>query len=159
MQQLLEMFLAGGLRLPAFDSDLLALDRDLPKSEVLALLMLHRRGEAIMSDLAGDLGVPLSTATGIGARLERRGLIQRERHPDDRRVVLLRLTPEGQALADCARAYLDGLLARVMAALTPDEMQQLIGLVQKVMLALQAPAPEKQAGTAGQAPRRIVIEE
>lgn len=155
MEELLEMFLTGTFRLPAFEPALLSLDQALPKLDLLALLMLQRRGEATMSELAGDLGAPLSTATGIGTRLERRGLIRRERHEADRRVIMLQLTPKGQELASGARAQVDQLLAKVHAALTPEELTQLLGLVQKVLLALQ-PSP---ASGAKPALRRIPIEE
>lgn len=161
MEQLLEMILTGGVRLPFFTSELLALDKELPKSDFLALLLLQRRGEATMSELASDLNAPLSTATGIGTRLEKRKLIERQRHPRDKRVITLRLTAEGQDLAARARTQIDALLYRITQALTPDEMQQLMGLVQKILSALQAPLPGQpaEAGPEPQTARRIVIED
>lgn len=159
MEELLERILTGAIRLPFFTGDLMAMEERLPKSEWYALLILHRRGEATMSDLATGLGAPLSTVTGIGARLERRGLIRRERHPEDRRVVLLSLTPEGRALADQARTEIRNLLARVQSALTPEEVGQVIGLAQKVLHSLQpAPAPAADPPSPARAARRIPIE-
>lgn len=157
MQQFLEMLLTGRIRLPLLgDPELLALERELPRSDWLALLMLERRGEATMSGLAADLGAPLSTATGIGTRLERRGFVLRERHPGDRRVVILRLTPKGQQLARRARAKIDSLLRRVQEALAPEEVDQLLHLVQKVVRALQEPADASP--TDPSAPRRIPVD-
>lgn len=158
MEQLLDLILSGGMRLPLFTGELLALEREMPKSEWLSLLMLQRRGEATMSELAADLGAPLSTATGIGARLERRKLVQRERHPRDRRIVLMRLTPKGQTLAARARGHLDSLLHKVQAALTPAETQQLLTLMQKVLAALHSPA-ERKEGFEDTRARQIPIEE
>lgn len=160
MEQLLDMILTGGARLPFFNSDLFALDRELPKSDFLALLLLQRRGEATMSELAADLNAPLSTATGIGARLEKRKLIERQRHPRDKRVIVLRLTGAGLDLATRARAQIDSLLYRIQQALSPDEIQQLMGLVQKILAALQTPSPgDPQARPESQEPRRITIED
>ncbi|MDF2629745.1 MAG: transcriptional regulator [Symbiobacteriaceae bacterium] len=160
MQQLLDLFLTGGARLPFFNTELFALDKELPKSDFLALLLLQRRGEATMSELAADLNAPLSTATGIGARLERRKLIERYRHPKDKRVIVLRLTPAGLDLAARARAQIDALLARIQQALSPDEVQQLMGLVQKIFAALQSPpaGDRPEAQTAANQPRRIQID-
>lgn len=158
MEQLWEMLLTGNLRLPLFDAEFLALERELPKSDWLALLILQRRGEATMSELAADLGAPLSTATGIGARLERRGLIERERLPADRRVIVMRLTPDGKALAGRARTHLDALLGRIQQALEPAELEQLMGLVQKILAAFQAPQAERTEPT-NSGMRRISIEE
>lgn len=158
MEQLLEMILTGGVRLPFFNSELLSLDKELPKSDFLALLLLQRRGEATMSELAADLNAPLSTATGIGARLEKRKLIERQRHPKDKRVITLRLTDAGKDLAGRARIQIDALLYRIEQVLTPEELQQLMGLVQKIIIALQAPMAEPgEAETT--VVRRIVIED
>ncbi|HYF90702.1 MAG TPA: MarR family transcriptional regulator [Symbiobacteriaceae bacterium] len=159
MEQLLEMFLTGGAKLPFFNSDLLELDKELPKSDFLALLLLQRRGEATMSELAADLNAPLSTATGIGARLEKKRLVERQRHPKDKRVIMLRLTAEGQDLAARARAQIDALLNRIQQALSPAEMQQLVGLVQKILSALQAATPGQPSGAAPDEARRIIIED
>jgi len=161
MEQLLDMLLTGGVRLPFLSSELFALDKELPKSDFLALLLLQRRGEATMSELAADLNAPLSTATGIGARLEKRKLIERQRHPRDKRVITLRLTSEGVALATRARAQIDALLFRIQQALSPDEVQQLMGLIQKILAALQTPPTDAQPanGPDAQQPRRINIED
>lgn len=163
MQQLVEMLLSGQLPLPALlTPDLLALDRDLPKTDLLALLMLQRRGEATMSELAADLNIPLSTATGIGNRLTRQGLIERERSEQDRRVIVNRLTAQGQELAARVQGHIDLLLQRITSALTPEELSILITLVQKVLRAFQE-APPSAVGPAGEAKaptaRKIELED
>lgn len=158
MEQLFEMLLSGGVRWPYID-ELLELDKALPKSDMLALLLLQHRGEASMSDLAADLNVPLSTATGIGRRLEKKKLVQREAHPKDKRVITLRLTTAGSELATRARAQINAILERVQQALSPEELQQLIQLVQKVFSVLQERQTEKPSDLARNQVRRIVIEE
>lgn len=157
MEHLLDMLLSGGLKLPFLTPDILALDQDLPKSDLLALLLLQKRGEATMSELAADLGAPLSTATGIGARLERKGFLERQRHPQDRRVILLRLTPKGQELAGRARDQVQQVIQRVQAVLSPEEVQQLLAMIQKVLAAFSTPT-EAPASAPGKEVRRIPIE-
>src|SRR5262249_61938035 len=112
MDRLLDLILRGGLRPPLFHPDVLALDRQLPRSEMLALLLLQRHGERTMSELAEVLGAPLSTVSGIGERLARRGLVHRHRKPEDRRVVVVRLTRKGATAAGKLREQVDGLLRR-----------------------------------------------
>ena len=51
------------------------------------LSMLDHHGELPMSRLADLLDVSLSNATGLIDRMEERGLVERVRDPDDRRVV------------------------------------------------------------------------
>jgi DNA-binding MarR family transcriptional regulator len=148
MDRLLDLILTGGLRPPLFHPDVLALDRQLPRSELLALLLLQRHGERTMSELADALGAPLSTASGIGERLARRGLAQRQRRPEDRRVVVVRLTRKGETAAGKLRAQIDGLLQRVAGALTGEELAQLLALLAKVSAAFQSPPQETSPSAA-----------
>src|SRR5262249_130561 len=166
MDRLLNLVLTGGLRLPLFDPDVLVLDRQLPRSELLALLLLQRHGERTMSELAEVLGAPLSTVSGIGERLARRGLVPRQRRPGDRRggagraeergVVVGGVSGKGETAAGKLRAQIDGLLRRVAGALTEEELGQLLALVAKVSAAFQVPPQETAPGTAF---RSIPIEE
>ena len=156
MDRLLDLILTGGLRPPLFHPDVLALDRQLPRSELLALLLLQRHGERTMSELAEALGAPLSTASGIGERLARRGLVQRHRKPEDRRVVVVRLTRKGETAAGKLRKQIEGLLQRVAGALTEEEQAQLLSLVAKVWATFQVPPQVTSPGTAF---RSIPIEE
>jgi DNA-binding MarR family transcriptional regulator len=156
MDRLLELILTGGLRPPVFHPDVLALERQLPRSEMLALLVLERRGERTMSELAEILGAPLSTVSGIGARLARRGLVHRHRKPEDRRVVVVRLTRKGAMAAGKLREQVEGLMQRVAGALTEDERAQLLALVSKVWAAFQVPSQVTSPGTTF---RTIPIEE
>src|SRR6516225_2894139 len=148
MDRLLDLILTGGLRPPLFHPDVLALERQLPRSEMLALLMLQRHGERTMSELAEHLGAPLSTASGIGERLARRGLVHRQRRPEDRRVVVVRLTRKGETAAVKLRVQVDGLLRRVAGALTEEELVQLVALLAKVSVAFHVPPKEASPGTA-----------
>ena len=156
MERLLDLILTGGLRPPLFHPDVLALDRQLPRSEMLALVLLQRHGERTMSELAEVLGAPLSTASGIGERLARRGLVQRHRKPGDRRVVVVRLTRKGEAAAGRLRKQIEGLLRRVAGALSQEEQAQLLSLVAKAWAAFQMPPQETSPDTAF---RRIPIDE
>src|SRR5262249_9660733 len=148
MERLLDLILTGGLRLPLFHPDVLALDRQLPRSEMMALLVLQRHGERTLSELAEVLGTPLSTASGIGERLARRGLVRRQRRPEDRRVVAVRLTTKGNAAAGKIRAQIDGLMRRVSSALTEEELAPLPAPPPKVSAAFPAPPQEKPPRTA-----------
>ena len=59
-------------------------------SQMHVLWLLQHHGEMSMSRLAELLGVSLSNATGIIDRMEEHGFIERDRVPDDRRVVIVR---------------------------------------------------------------------
>jgi MarR family transcriptional regulator, 2-MHQ and catechol-resistance regulon repressor len=57
-------------------------------------------GPLAPSIIAGRLMVTTGSMTSLLDTLERRGLVQRQPHPSDRRQLLVHLTEEGQALVD-----------------------------------------------------------
>jgi len=79
--------------------------------------LLEHHGDLHMGQLAELLDVSMSNATGIVDRMEERGLVERVRVPDDRRVVLARLTPSGLQAIETMEAVkqdrLRGILERL----------------------------------------------
>ena len=73
-------------------------------------------------------------------RLERAGLVQRRPNPADGRSVLVRLTPEGRALADEAMERHAALEHEMVAGLTSEERDVLVGLLRKLLGSLDAAA-------------------
>jgi DNA-binding MarR family transcriptional regulator len=70
-------------------------------SHMHVLWLLQHHGSMTMSRLADLLDVSLSNATGIIDRMEEKGLIERVRVPDDRRLVLVKPGDAGmRALAE-----------------------------------------------------------
>lgn len=77
------------------------------------LYTLQRTGEMPMSRLADVLNVSLSNATGLIDRIEERGFVERTRVPEDRRVVVIRVTDAGRRMLDDVDAISDDLLRSV----------------------------------------------
>lgn len=68
---------------------------DCSKNEILVLWFLYRQHEVNMTQIAEYIHVPLNTATGIVARMEKKKLLVRVRSEQDKRVVLIRLEEKG----------------------------------------------------------------
>ena len=81
-------------------------------------------------------------------RLERAGLVTRMPDPQDRRGILVGLTEQGRAVVDQAVAAGWAAQHRLMAALTLAERDRMAGLLRKLLLALEDPAPADDAPTA-----------
>lgn len=62
--------------------------------------VLQAEGPQPMRALAEALDVSQASATGIVDRMEQRGLVDRRRDEDDRRIVRVALTDEGRRLVD-----------------------------------------------------------
>jgi DNA-binding MarR family transcriptional regulator len=82
--------------LPTVPKELLDLDLTMAQMKIVLVLFLH--GPTRVSDLAAALGVTLATTTRVVDRLTERDFVLRETHPEDRRVVLCRLSENGQEL-------------------------------------------------------------
>jgi DNA-binding MarR family transcriptional regulator len=73
------------------------------------LAILARRPGASQRELGDELDLDRSTVADVVARLERRGVLARERHADDRRRNTLALTDEGRAELDALRPHVEGV--------------------------------------------------
>lgn len=77
--------------------------------------------------------VTSGTMTNRVDRLAARGLVERYPDPDDRRGVIVRLTPEGRATVDAAFGALLEAEREILAALTPREQQTLARLLRPLL--------------------------
>lgn len=69
---------------------------DLTMSQFKLIMLLFERGALHGGALAREMEVSLSTITGLVDRLVAHGLVRREEDPNDRRLVLHRLTNNGE---------------------------------------------------------------
>lgn len=93
--------------------------------EVLMLLYFSKRGSLPMKVIGSRLQVHPTSVTNAVDRLEDAGLVTRSTHPDDRRAVLVALTPAGRRLALTAT---DALNAEVFSQpdLSPEDIARLV---------------------------------
>jgi DNA-binding MarR family transcriptional regulator len=99
------------------------------------LSMLDRHGEMPMSRLADMLDVSLSNASGVVDRLEDRGLVERIRVSDDRRVVLVRATELGRGALLRAEVLKDELVQHILDRLDDRRLRRLALALDDVRIA------------------------
>jgi DNA-binding MarR family transcriptional regulator len=102
---------------------LLALDAELAELGLSAsetnLIACLPPGEARrIGALVAETGQRPSTVTGILDRLERRGLVERQLDPDDRRSFRVALTPDGASMHGWVREGYENVAARTRHVLT-----------------------------------------
>ena len=102
------------------------------REEMRALILLGSSGRTIMSDFAGELGVPLSTATHTIDRLVAKGLVVRVRSEQDRRVVLVEMSEIGMAFQTALRARHHSMARSWLTPLSPAERETFLGLMAKI---------------------------
>jgi phage FluMu protein gp41 len=90
----------------------------------------------------------MSSATGIIERMEERGLVERVRVSDDRRVVMVRPTQTGLDLVDEVELVKSDILASALARLTPEGLDRMAAAAADLQAALDtelASEPDRDA--------------
>jgi DNA-binding MarR family transcriptional regulator len=108
---------------------------DLSLVHLNVLSLLQAEGALSMRRLAESMDVSDASATGIVDRMERRGLVERRRDQDDRRVVLVRQTDAGGRVFDDMAAHRRDTLSAVLDELSDDEMAALLKGMQAMQTA------------------------
>jgi DNA-binding MarR family transcriptional regulator len=86
------------------------------------MTLLERHGEMTMSRIAELQDVSFSNATGLVDRIEERGLVERVRVPDDRRVVQVRLTEDGLRKLREVELFKEDMMQRVLTRLDDEQL-------------------------------------
>ncbi|MBW7884969.1 MAG: MarR family transcriptional regulator, partial [Caldilineaceae bacterium] len=111
---------------------------DLTESQFGTLETLYHLGPMSQTEICGKLLKSGGNTTLVIDNLEKRGLVVRQRDANDRRVVVVDLTPAGRELI--SRIFPGHVVAvtEEIAALTPDEQRQLGELCKRLGKAGQA---------------------
>lgn len=99
------------------------------------LKLLNKRGELSIGELAEALSLTGSSVTTACKRLERAGLLRRERQVDspDERVVLAMLTEQGREQLETWQQERRNALTHMLAPLTPSEQDELQHLIERIL--------------------------
>ncbi|KUO70025.1 MAG: TrmB family transcriptional regulator [Desulfosporosinus sp. BRH_c37] len=146
------------LRKVFYPEEWIQLDLTVSKTELLAMLIVDRYGEVIMSQISDYINAPLSTTTGLVNRLVKNGYLQRERSDEDRRIVAIQLTDQGRSMMTEVKASIGSYLERINAVLSTEERQALFQIFLKIVDALSQKNSVPRDNTVGQVIRKIPIE-
>ena len=105
-------------------------ERGLTTPQLLCLQNLREQGAMTSVMLAQTVSLSPATVTGILDRLELRGLVTRERRPEDKRRVLVTVTEAGAAAADAAPSRLAKRLAEALAHLPEGNRGEVLRVIQ-----------------------------
>jgi len=104
------------------------------KSHILGMIL--REGRCMAVDVARQLSLSSGATTIVLNQLESEGMIRRVRSEEDRRIVWLSLTEEGEQLAQALNANRGRMTWELLQALTEEEQQQMLGMLKKIELKL-----------------------
>ena len=110
----------------------------LSAGQELLLMLLWDKQPRSQAELTREMAIEPPTVSKMLSRLERAGLIARNRSEVDRRILLVTLTEAGRALEGPVNAAWRTLEQDTVAALTPQERDDLLVLLGRVLESLAA---------------------
>lgn len=113
-----------------------------PGQEILLMQLAENDGKPQKS-LCESIGLDHSTVAKSVARLERDGLIERRKCPEDGRISQVHLTPQGREVTDAISSVWAELERQTIKDLSPEEQKTLMAAAKKIVLST-APSSEIQ---------------
>jgi DNA-binding MarR family transcriptional regulator len=96
------------------------------------LAYLDQKEVLTMSAIAQKMGHTTAAASGLVARLENLGMVVRSVARDDRRKVMVCITPKGSELVRRIRQEMVGNLMKIMEYLSPEEQRAWLQIYSKI---------------------------
>lgn len=100
------------------------LTSDMTVAQLRILLFLHSEGPSQMNSIASSLGIAVSTATGIVDNLVKKGLVKRGAVPEDRRLVICALSPQGQETINLMWALGQSQMETLLRGLSVEQLEK-----------------------------------
>jgi len=110
---------------------------DLTVQKALLLLEIPPGSGKNPRSLAKSLDLENSSMTGLLDRIEKQGLIERQRDPNDRRGILIFLTPQGLEARQTIHSLVEELDNKLQSALSAEEVKifrKVISTINKQLL-------------------------
>ena len=119
-------------------------------TDLNCLNIMALRGSMTAGELARATGLTTASITGVLDRLEEAGFVRRERDPQDRRRVVVRLAP-GRGLHDIAGVFAPVIAAwrTVAAQYTDEQLETILAFQHQVEQIMRDQLIELRGGTPG----------
>jgi DNA-binding MarR family transcriptional regulator len=106
----------------------------LPRPEYVVVYSLGLRDGVTARDISLSYGFPKNSLSRAIHALEAKGLIARQRHPEDKRSFVIRLTPAGRTLFDATLPRFIALQDEMLKVLSAQERETLSVLLARIVL-------------------------
>ncbi len=113
--------------------------------QLTVIKLLESLGDLSLSSLSERIRAQNSTVTGIIDRMEREGLVRRERSTADRRVVFIRLSEKGARLARGIEVEPMEIFRSALVSLSQADLRDLLRILTKLQKRVRARVAPKEA--------------
>jgi len=110
-----------------------SMTRGITGSQFFVMKRINERGRATVSAIAEDIGVSLSAITALVDRLAKAGYVTRNRDGDDRRLVWLEVTAQGEEVLEACLAERKQMMKEYLARLSENDLEQLVRIYEKML--------------------------
>lgn len=110
---------------------------DLPQAELRCLMLFGDERYLTVKSIAQRLEVAKSRVTKILEGMEARGLVSRTDDPQDGRIRLISLTPEGRRRAQQIGGFLRDVHQRILLQFEEDQRLEIIGALESLRTAME----------------------
>lgn len=114
--------------------------------QLTVIKLLESLGDLSLSSLSERIRAQNSTVTGIIDRMEREGLVRRERSTADRRVVYIRLSEKGARLAREIQVEPMEIFRFALLGLTRDDLRDLLRILNKLQKRVRSRVADDNGG-------------
>ncbi len=104
------------------------------KSGQRRVLMFLDRGVSSQRDLQNKMQIKASSLSEMLSKMEKEGLIVKQRSKEDSRQILITLTPKGKKYSDAAKKDLDDITEKLYVCLSAQERKELHELLEKLLM-------------------------
>ncbi|WP_066638865.1 MarR family transcriptional regulator [Desulfolucanica intricata] len=113
-------------------------DIDLTPVQQLLLKIIYYKGSSTPSEIAHEMGVTSGAVTSLTNRLFKQGYIVRERSEEDRRLVIIKLTTEGEKVAKLIVQEKMKKMRSIFCLLKSESIQSLCKIYREIDIALSS---------------------
>jgi DNA-binding MarR family transcriptional regulator len=122
-------------------------DRTISKTHMFVLMLLMEHDQMPMSRLAGLLDVSFPSLSGIVERMEERGLVERIRDENDRRIVIVKSTAKGHTSVAEVQEMRRNYLRRILRTMPVAERRTCLSAFAAMRRAADEIPPDAARGT------------
>ncbi|QIZ08236.1 MarR family transcriptional regulator [Priestia megaterium] len=111
---------------------------NITRENFMILELLYSKGPLPVQKISEILSIPSGSITYVVDKLEKKGLVERQPNPNDRRASNVVLTEEGRALFDEIFPKHVATISQNLSFISNDEKEQLIDLLKRIGMGAQS---------------------
>ena len=120
------------MKFKSVDMDCMQIKSDLSSRDFHLISFVGHHDNVIMKDIADELGVPMSTATGIVDKLVQKGYLKRKYSESDRRIVLIDLDNDGKDAFDLFARLKQEASESILSILSTEDSEIFIRYLERI---------------------------